>query len=47
MDLSLPVEGLGGGRLVLTLHATLVSPPRLFQRLPPRTVQFHDLGAMH
>jgi hypothetical protein len=24
-----------------------VSLSRFFQRLPPRTVKFHDLGAMH
>ena len=47
MELPLPVEGLGGGRLVHRQRAALTRPARLFQRLGPRTVQLHDLGPMN
>jgi hypothetical protein len=47
MDLTLQVERLGGGRLVLHLRATLGGPPRFFQGVLPRTFRLHDLGAMH
>jgi hypothetical protein len=47
MYLPLQVEGLGGGRPILHLLATLASPSCLFQRIPPRAVEFHDLGTMH
>src|SRR5215208_294563 len=47
MELSLPVVGLGGGRPIHRLSATLAGPPRLLDRVPPRTVKLHDLGAMH
>src|SRR5215208_6680336 len=47
MDLPLLVEGLSGCCLANPLRGTLASPPRFFQRLPPRAMQLHDLSAVH
>ena len=45
-DLTFPIPGVTGRRVVLTLQAALCSPPCLLERLEPRTAELHDLGAM-
>jgi hypothetical protein len=48
MDLTLSVGGVAESQLIQDpLCETLVDPTRFFQRVPPRTPQRHDLGAMH
>jgi hypothetical protein len=46
MDLPLPVEGLGCGRLVHRLREAEACAAGLFQRIGPGPVQLQDLGAM-
>src|ERR687897_1933552 len=47
VDLTLPVAGTGDRSPIHRLSGTLAGPPRLLDRVQPRTVKLHDLGAMH
>src|SRR5215213_3083752 len=47
VDLTLPIAGIGNRRPIHRLSGTLAGPPRLLDRVQPRTVKLHDLGAMH
>jgi hypothetical protein len=48
MDFPLPVGGVAESPLIQdSLSKALADPIRFFQRVPPRTYERHDLGAVH